>query len=237
VIVSVAGDQYPLVSNSFKSGYASHEGRREPLRGTDDRAQTWYPTGARRSEDDVHDPVLGPLTRDPRFGWHESQPKAVRFLGLDLCRFVLRGYGSNEAHRSEIRRAVQNALDAGPDVLTAAQPYVVQYCEEMLARFVDESRPNVRLEKPSDVWSYVRFGRDLHVRRRVRDDVDDGVYVSIECHCDWEPKHGMQLVLRDGRAVSKVGPHDGHLTNADAYADPNLVGVVYVPLPPPRRRR
>jgi hypothetical protein len=185
----------------------------------------------------VHDPVLGPLTRNERFGWYESEPKAVRFLGGQLCRFILHGYGSDAAKQYEIRSALQNALDAGPDVLTAAEAYVVQYCQEMLARYLDESRPNVRLEKPSDVWSYVQFGRNLHVSRRAHNDVDDGVYASIECNCDWEPEHGMQLVLRDGRTVSKVGPYDGHLTNADAYADPNLVGVVYVPLPPPRRRR
>jgi hypothetical protein len=37
----------------------------------------------------------------------------------------------------------------------------------------------------------------------------------------------MQLVIRDGRAVTKVGPFDGHVTNADAYDDRKLRGVVY----------
>ena len=53
---------------------------------------------------------------------------------------------------------------------------------------------------------------------------DDSRYVALTTY------------RRDGRAVTKVGPFDGHLTNADAYADSSLVGVIYVPLPPPRRR-
>lgn len=32
--------------------------------------------------------------------------------------------------------------------------------------------------------------------------------------------------------TAKVGPYDGHLTNADAYADPSLAGIVFVPFPP-----
>jgi hypothetical protein len=106
----------------------------------------------------------------------------------------------------------------------------------MLAQCPAEFRAKVHLAKPSDVWSYVHFGSELHVSRRTKGDVEDGVYLSIECNCDWEPEHGMQLVLRDGRTVSKVSPYDGHLTNADACDDPRLMGVVYVPMPPSGRR-
>ena len=63
-----------------------------------------------------------------------------------------------------------------------------------------------------------------------RDDGDseDGIYFSLECNCDWEPEHGLQLILRDGTRITKVGGYDGHLTNADAFGDPAKVGVVYV---------
>lgn len=58
----------------------------------------------------------------------------------------------------------------------------------------------------------------------------DGIYFSLECNCDGEPEHGLQLVIRDGLTVSKVGSFDGHLTNADAYGDRSLAGIVYVPI-------
>nr|WP_240742158.1 hypothetical protein [Micromonospora zingiberis] len=56
---------------------------------------------------------------------------------------------------------------------------------------------------------------------------DQHVYVTAECNCDWEPEHGLQIILRDGRAVTKVGPYDGHLTNAAAFNRDDLEGVVY----------
>jgi hypothetical protein len=70
----------------------------------------------------VHDPLLGPLRRDNRSGWYESEPKPVRFLGK-ACRFVFDDYGSEEVELLEVRRAAQHALDAGPEVLAAAEPY------------------------------------------------------------------------------------------------------------------
>jgi hypothetical protein len=123
----------------------------------------------------------------------------------------------------EFRAAIQSALDAKPEILSAAEPYIAQYCEDAL----DDDRPAVKLEKSSDVWSHVQFGDRFNVSRRADGDAEDGVYLSLTCRCDWEAEHGLQLVLRDGRTITKIGPFDGHLTNSDAYADRNLAGVVY----------
>ena len=82
------------------------------------------------------------------------------------------------------------------------------------------------IRAPEDVWRHVQLGDELWVQRAQ----SGRWFVSIECECDWEPEHGLQLVLEDGARVTKVGPYDGHLTNAAAYADPTLEGVVYVGL-------
>jgi len=183
----------------------------------------------------MNDPLLGPLTHDDKFGGFATAEKTVVFLGGHRCRFVFESF-TDDPRPDEIRRAVQNALDATPALLDAAEPYVVRYCEEMLERYDDGERPDVTLAKPSDVWSHVQFGSVFYVSRRADGDAEDGIYLSLECNCDWEIEHGLQLVLRDGRTVSKVGPFDGHLTNADAFADRALVGVVYRPMGPRHRR-
>ena len=49
---------------------------------------------------------------------------------------------------------------------------------------------------------------------------------------------GAETVLRiQGRAISKLGAYDRHLTNVDAYADPGLAGWVYVQLERKPERR
>jgi len=52
-------------------------------------------------------------------------------------------------------------------------------------------------------------------------------YLSFEGEVSWEPEHELQLVYEDGQRVCKVRQYDGHVTVADAYGDPSLLGVVF----------
>ena len=58
-------------------------------------------------------------------------------------------------------------------------------------------------------------------------DSDPASYVVINCNCDWEPEHGLTLVWRDGRRLTKAGSFDGHVSNEVAFDDPAYAGVVY----------
>ena len=52
-------------------------------------------------------------------------------------------------------------------------------------------------------------------------------YVVVEANCDWEEEHGLMLVWKDGKRLTKVGGYDGHLSNVWAYDDDTLENVVY----------
>jgi hypothetical protein len=146
----------------------------------------------------------------------KSKPKPKQ-LSLRGCEFL---FEDVEEDDPDVRSAMKALRANDRELLRAAEPHVAQYCKE--------TRPDIELRKPSDVWKHVRLGFEFAVSRRDDGDAEDGVYFSLGCNCDWEQEHGLQLVIRDGRAVTKVGPFDGHVTNADAYDDPKLVGVVYV---------
>jgi hypothetical protein len=146
---------------------------------------------------------------------------------LLTCEIV---YDEVDADDADVREAVKRLKRGDRAILRAAERYVVQYCEDAIAHLGADERPDITLEKPGDVWKHVRLGFEMMVHRRDDGDAEDGVYFSLECNCDWEPEHGMQLVIRDGRAVTKVSDYNGHLTNADAYDDRKLVGVVYKPM-------
>jgi hypothetical protein len=161
-----------------------------------------------------------------------SDSVRVPFLRDHVCMLVF----EVPAGDPEVRRALAAMLDKTSTLLAEAEPWVIAYCKDVLAHYPAASqRPRVALEHPGDVWSHVRFGGELTVSRRTHGDDEDGIYFSLECGCDWEREHGLQLVIRDGRTVTKVGSFDGHLTNADAYGDRSLVGRVYVPLDRSRR--
>jgi hypothetical protein len=88
-----------------------------------------------------------------------------------------------------------------------------------------EDEESEAIKEPKDIWEHVNLGDEALVGRRARG--DRGVYISLECECDWEEEHGLQIVFKHGLKINKVGPYDGHLTNSDAYGDESLEDVIY----------
>jgi hypothetical protein len=60
---------------------------------------------------------------------------------------------------------------------------------------------------------------EIYVTRRPKNDQD--IYIQIACECDWEEEHGLQLVFRQGKKLTRVSSQDGHITEADAYGRPD----------------
>jgi hypothetical protein len=168
-------------------------------------------------------PGLGVVEKDEQFGWYRSEPIRVPVLGNKWCRIVVEGY-DDDKKKEEFHTAIANFLSASPAVLEQAAPYVFQYyqaCKEQAG----SNEEFVRIKSAASVFRHVRLGSEPMITRRAYG--DRGIYVSLECGCDWEPEHGLQIVFKNGLKVNKVGPYDGHLTNSDAYDSKKLEDVIY----------
>ncbi|WP_327587701.1 hypothetical protein OHA25_12435 [Nonomuraea sp. NBC_00507] len=170
-------------------------------------------------------PGLGLLLEDNDLGWYKSEPIPVPVLGGAPRRIIVDGY-VDDSSPEDFHAAIRAFLALDNSALTAAAPSIFAYyrdvTDDILAAGDDWY---VEIEGPHQVLDHIRFGNEPMVSRDPHG--DRHVYVSLECECDWEPEHGLQIVFRDGRTVTKVGPYDGHLTNSAAYADDTLDRVVY----------
>ncbi len=88
---------------------------------------------------------------------------------------------------------------------------------------MEEGKPPIK--SADELWQHVQLGSEPMVTRRPYG--DEGIYISVECGCDWEEEHGLQLVLKNGLKINKLGGYDGHLTNSDAFDNERLEHVVY----------
>ena len=170
---------------------------------------------------------LGKLTRDDRFdSVLRSEPIEIPVLLGARLPVQTEGF-ADDPNPDEFREAIANFLACDESVLKAASAYVFDYYRDIAAECGDE--PDfVEIAASGDVWDHVQFAGEPCVARRAYG--DKAVYVSVECNCDWEPEHGLQIVFRQGKAVNKVGPFNGHLSNADAYDDKALEDTVYCSL-------
>jgi hypothetical protein len=166
-------------------------------------------------------PLLGELKPDKQIdNWLCSKLIAVPMLGQE-CRFILEGY-ANDPRPVEFHAAVANFLAASPEVLRAAESALFQYyqdCEEFWLKC--DNPPLAR----ADIWSHIQLGNGPMVSRRPYG--DQGIYISLECGCEWEDEHGLEIVFKNGERVNKIGPYDGLHSNADIFGDKNLEDVVY----------
>ena len=172
-------------------------------------------------------PGIGTVTKSKLYRWYCSQPVPVPVLGGKPCTFIVEGYDSDQ-NKDDFHTAIANFLRIGRSVLNEAAPHLFQYyqdCKEGMEYDDDDDDEQVEISTPDDVWRFVHLGNEPMVTRRHHG--DKGIYISLECGCDWEEEHGLQIVFKNGSQINKIGPYDGHLTNSDAYDDPSLENVIY----------
>jgi hypothetical protein len=157
-------------------------------------------------------PRLGNLTAHSDIPeWLVSEPIAVPYFdGLELPFTV---DGLDDSDEADVVAAVDSFLNLSASDRLAASRYVYQNYLR-IAEIADAEDLGCEIASASDVWNHVRASA-IYVTRRGRRDL--AIYVQIAADCDWEGEHGLQIVFRHGRQLSRVSAHDGHLTHTDAY--------------------
>ena len=74
------------------------------------------------------------------------------------------------------------------------------------------------LNSHDEIWDFVT-PMCIYATRRPYKEKD--IYINLTCSCEWEKEHGLQLVFRQGKKITRVSQEDGHLTDADAYGKPD----------------
>lgn len=171
-------------------------------------------------------PGLGSMQQDDGIrNWLRSPPVALPILNGVEAVIVVSGYEDDE-RKDEFDAAIANLLQCPRDVLRTAEPYIFRYYDDINSSLWRPEDPEyLVIPSPDRVWEHVTVGREPVIMRRAYG--DKAVYAAFECECEWEPEHGLQIVLRHGRDLATVGPCYGHLTHSDAYDDAKLEGVIY----------
>ena len=129
------------------------------------------------------------------------------------------------------REAVGHFIAGGEMLLEEATPFLWAYYRTTAGEFTVEERKDYGVSQISDsvdIWEHVHF-YSAPTWRPGGGPLEPGQsYLSFEGEVSWEREHGLQLVFERGQHVCKVGPYDGHLTNAHAFGDAALLGTVFV---------
>jgi hypothetical protein len=146
--------------------------------------------------------------------WFESEKIAVPFFDNLPLNFIFTD--TDETFYNEAETAVYNFLHLTSDYRLEISNLVLKNCRDFLdaVEHFETDKPMLEIVDSREIWKFVRPSR-VYVKRR--DWGDKAVYVQVSCGCDWEDEHGLQLVFRQGKKITRVSACDGHLTDADAY--------------------
>ena len=117
---------------------------------------------------------------------------------------------------SDDAEAIDAVLDAflalGPADRAAAGVPVLAYCKDILEAIGadwPEARAMAAITEPGDIWRHVVV-QQIDIRKDTRHG-EPPLYILVYCACDWEEEHGLQLVYRNGNALTRVGQQDGNV--------------------------
>jgi len=167
--------------------------------------------------------VLGQLTQDATFDdWWKSNVIEIPFF--DNKKLTVTFMDCEPQHDQkfigEADQALTNFFKLNSAERNSISDLAYKNCMDFLDKVgfdeVDQSLKEIN--NKTDIWSFIH-PTEIYVTRRPYKEQD--IFVQIACECDWEQEHGLQLVFRQGKKLTRISDQDGHLTEADAYDKPD----------------
>lgn len=171
--------------------------------------------------------VLGTMRQDEEFGdWWHSAPVPIGLLGGESMpiTFLDMNPEKDPDFLAEADTALQHFLQFSEEDARAMSGAIYQNCMEFLnaVTYDEDDQPLWDITDPQEIWNFVE-PRFVYVSRRY--DGPRDIYVHISCNCEWEQEHGLQLVFRGGKQLTRISAEDGHLTDANEADAPTPIDL------------
>ena len=171
----------------------------------------------------IESKVIGQLEQDETSSdWWVSSDVKIPFFDNEEFQITFMDFEpkKDKTFIEEADKALTNFFKLAGKDRNAISELVYKNCMDFLdSTELEEGDEEFRqITDKNEIWNFVN-PTEIYVTRRDRRDKD--IYVQVACECDWEEEHGLQLVFRQGRKLTRISDQDGHLTEADAYDIPD----------------
>ena len=172
---------------------------------------------------EIHSNIIGQLKQDNNFAkWWKSKEIEVPFFNNEklIINFIGFAPEKDKTFIEEADQTLTNFLKLQTEDRNAISELAYKNCMDFLemVEFDEDDEPLRQIKNKKEIWNFIR-PTEIYVKRRPYNDRD--IYLMLSCECDWEQEHGLQLVFRQGKKLTRISSQDGHLTEADAYNKPD----------------
>jgi len=165
--------------------------------------------------------VIGELTQNDRFeDWWETNDIFFPILESEMTVIFMDFEPEKDTQFiKEADESLKNFMQLKPDYKEEIAKYIyanfIDFCSMVSEIDIPNHMKNIQ---ESEIWNFV-YPTCLYVTRRPYG--DEEIYLNLACSCDWEKEHGLQLVFKKGKKLTRVSDQDGSLTDADACGIPD----------------
>lgn len=172
---------------------------------------------------EISSKVIGQLKQNSECSdWWESKKIEVPFFDHQKLAMTFMSFEPENDHTfiNEADQALTYFFKLGAEDRNSISELAYKNCMDFLeaVEFDEADEPLRQIKDKNDIWKFI-YPNGIYLKRRHRNDKD--IYVVVDCECDWEQEHGLQLVFRQGKRLTRISDIDGHLTSADAYNMPD----------------
>ena len=166
---------------------------------------------------------IGVLFQDDQFeDWWEAEPREIPFFDNKIIKITFMDLVSEDDTEfiEEADQALERFLSKTEIDRKGLSDLTYKHCIDFLdaVAYGDEDGRLRQITDKNKIWDYV-YPKNIFVARRDRRDQD--IYLNLTCGCEWEKEHGLQLVFRQGKKLTRISEQDGHLTESDAFDKPD----------------
>ncbi|EJL72480.1 DUF6985 domain-containing protein [Chryseobacterium populi] len=167
--------------------------------------------------------TIGSLKQDESFSdWWKSAEIEIPLMNKEKLAITFMDFEPEHdtTFVEEADQALENFLRLTIDDRNSISEFAYKNCMDFLEAvgYDEDDEPLWEIQNHDKIWNFVQ-PTEIYISRRHRRDKD--IYVQIVCECDWEQEHGLQLVFRQGKQLTRISSQDGHITEADAYDKPD----------------
>ncbi len=109
-------------------------------------------------------------------------------------------YGDEAAYMKEAEVVLKRFLKLNNEDRQKDGQKVYPYYKAVL----DAGKAPIEALSPQTIWNFVTPAA-LFIER----DINGNFYAVLSCKCEWEKTHGLQLVFKDGKKLTRASAHDG----------------------------
>jgi hypothetical protein len=174
-------------------------------------------------EKEIISKIIGRLKQEDSFpDWWKSEEIAIPFFDNDKLTITFMDFEleHDKTFIDEADQSLRNFLKLNSDDRNLISELAYKNCMNFLdaVEFDEADEPLRQINNKNEIWKFIQ-PTEIYISRRHRRDND--IYLQVACECDWEQEHGLQLVFRQGKKLTRISNQDGHLTEADAYDKPD----------------